>query len=130
MSEGHKGCFQGHLHAVVYLWTADLGKIAKAFKTERFDDMGNSLVEKVKGWLDQYALNIPASAKLEIGDYTISNADLQAVREASSTKALREAVANLFDSISGLTLGDFEEGLDLTVYGGKYHYTVNLTLVK
>lgn len=107
-----------------------LSVIADALQTERFDDLGNGIVEKVQEWLNQYNLNIPASASLKIGRYSIDNELLQAVRSASTTGELREAVAELFDAMGGLSINAFAEGLDVTVNAGGYSYTVNVTIVK
>lgn len=107
-----------------------LSVVADALQTERFDDLGNGIVEKVQEWLNQYNLNIPASASLKIGRYSIDNELLQNVRSASTTAELREAVAELFDAMGGLSINAFAEGLDVTVNAGGYSYTVNVTIVK
>ena len=109
---------------------AQLSVVADALQTERFDDLGNGIVEKVQEWLNKYNLNVPTSASLKIGKYTISNDLVQAVRNATTTAELRVAVANLFDAVGGLSIDAFAKGLDVTVSAAGYSYTVNVTIVK
>lgn len=109
---------------------ARLSVVADALQTERFDDLGNGIVEKVQEWLNQYNLNVPTSASLVIGGYTVPNAKLQDVRKADNTADLRVAVADLFDAVGGLSIDAFAKGLDVTVSAAGYSHTVNVTIVK
>ena len=106
-----------------------LGGILPLLKIEKLDDKGNGLVSKVAAKLDELMLFVPADATVSVDGKLIDNDMIQALRNAESTKALREAVVEIVEVLGGLSISSFEDGAEVVVTAYGYEYAMNLTVV-
>ena len=111
------------------LRVAKLHKVAEGLREiERFDEVGAETIGILADLMDQYLPLVPASVELKVGDYTVENEHIAALRTAKSVGDLRVAVADILDDLGGLSIASFENGLDITAVGGNYEFTVNVTI--
>ena len=106
-----------------------LGGILPLLKIEKLDDKGNGLVSKVAAKLDELMLFVPADATVSVDGKLIDNDMIQALRNAESTKALREAIVEIVEVLGGLSISSFEDGAEVVVTAYGYEYAMNLTVV-
>ena len=103
--------------------------IANALNTTRLDDRGNNAVATIMDLLDQYSINVPAGTSVKVGNKTVTNAHIQALRNANTTKEVRLALQAICTDLGDLSINSFADGLDVIVAAGSYSYTCNVTIV-
>ena len=59
----------------------------------------------------------------------MTNAHIQALRNANTTKEVRLALQAICTDLGDLSINSFADGLDVIVAAGSYSYTCNVTIV-
>ena len=110
--------------------------IAEALSYGDLANRGNGAVAAIMGLLDQYSINVPDGTSVEVNGevngepktYIVTKDDIQALRDANTTKEVRLALQDICADLGDLSINSFAGGLDVTVAAGSYSYTCNVTI--
>lgn len=106
-----------------------LSNLATALRNETVQGYigtkGDAIVARATSLISK----LPAKASIVIDDLVISEATLDAVRQADSTIEACEAIADLIDVIGDMSVSSFADGEDILVKYGEKTWLANLMIV-